>query len=122
MANQKRNKSSTPIKVGKEDDEDSLVSAHSASRLQKKANLELIWQKANSINGIRKMNMLFKQERRILTALDANEQITPDYWQVCESFIEMIEVKQLENLRILTQDSDQHDNVLENIKSDINFH
>ena len=31
------------MKFGKEDDEDSLVSGHSASRLQKKANLELVW-------------------------------------------------------------------------------
>ena len=51
-------------KFGKEDDEDSFVSGHSASRLEKLANLELVWQKANSINGIRKMNMLFKDERR----------------------------------------------------------
>ena len=41
-----------------------------------------------------------------MTALDANEQITDEYWQVCETFIEMIEVKQNENLRMLTQDSD----------------
>ena len=47
----------TDGKFGKEDDADSLVSGHSASRLQKKANLEVVWQKANSINGIRKMNM-----------------------------------------------------------------
>jgi len=70
-----------------------LVSTHSASRLQKKTNLELIWQKANSINGIRKMNMLFKQERRAVAALDANEIITQEYWQICETFIQMIEVK-----------------------------
>ena len=43
------------------------------SRLQKKANLELVWQKSNSINGIRKMNMLFKEERCAVTALDSNE-------------------------------------------------
>jgi len=30
-------------KFGKEDDVDSLVSGHSASRLEKKANLELVW-------------------------------------------------------------------------------
>lgn len=83
-AYQKRPDGFSPTKVGKEDDDDSLVSTHSVSRLQKKANLELIWQKANSINGIRKMNMQFKQERRNLTALDANENITQDYWQVCE--------------------------------------
>lgn len=81
------NNDGTPAKFGKEDDADSLVSGHSASRLQKKANLELIWQKANSINGIRKMNMLFKEERRAVTALDANESITREYQQVCETFI-----------------------------------
>ena len=77
----------SPAKFGQEDDVDSLVSGHSASRLQKKANLELIWQKANSINGIRKMNMLFKEERRAVTALDSEENITREYWQVCETFI-----------------------------------
>ena len=51
-------------RFGKEDDQDSYVSGHSASRLEKLANLELVWQKANSINGIRKLNMLFKEERR----------------------------------------------------------
>ena len=30
-------------KFGKEDDQDSMVSGHSMSRLQKKANLELVW-------------------------------------------------------------------------------
>ena len=30
-------------KFGKEDDQDSWVSGHSMSRLQKKANLELVW-------------------------------------------------------------------------------
>ena len=96
----------TKRKFGKEDDQDSLVSGHSMSTLQKKANLELVWQKANSINGIRKMNQLFKEERRAVTALDANGIITREYWQVCETFIQMIEVKQSENLRMLTQNSD----------------
>ena len=63
------------------------MSGHSASRLQKKANLEVVWQKANSINGIRKLNMMFKEERRSIQALDQNEQITAEYWQVCETFI-----------------------------------
>ena len=64
-----------------------MVSRHSMSRLQKKANLETVWQKANSINGIRKLNMMFKEERRSITALDEDEHITEDYWQVCETFI-----------------------------------
>ena len=81
------NNDGTPQKFGKEDDADSLVSGHSASRLLQKANLELIWQKANSINGIRKMNMLFKEERRAVTALEANDQITEEYLQICETFL-----------------------------------
>ena len=44
-------------KFGKENDEDSLVSGHTANRLVLKENLELVWQKANSISGIRKMNI-----------------------------------------------------------------
>lgn len=109
-------------KFGKEDDVDSLVSGHSASRLEKKANLELVWQKANSINGIRKMSMLFKEERRDVKALDVNEEITQDYWQVCETFLQMIELKQSENLKMLTQNSDFQERVFENIKSEINTH
>ena len=74
-------------RFGKEDDADSAVSGHSNSRLEKKANLEIVWQKANSINGIRKMNILFKEERRQVTPIDANDQITREYWQICDSFI-----------------------------------
>ena len=51
-------------RFGKVEDNDSLVSGHSGSMLTRKTNLELVWQKANSINGIRKMNMQFKEERR----------------------------------------------------------
>ena len=69
--------------------------------------MELIWQKANSINGIRKMNMSFKEERRrVFSTLDANDKITDDYWYICESFIQMMEVKQSANLRILTANSE----------------
>jgi len=53
--------------------------------LEKKGNLELVWQKANSINGIRKLNMNFKEERRAIgSPLDEEGQITRDYWQVCD--------------------------------------
>lgn len=93
------------MKKGEKQDDDSLISGHSASRLEKKSNLELIWQKCNSINGIRKMNMLFKEERRAVTALDADGIITAEYWQVCDQFNQMIEVKQIENLKLLTKDS-----------------
>ena len=92
------------------------------SRLQKKANLETVWQKANSINGIRKMNMMFKEERRSITALDEDEHIREEYWQVCETFIQMIEIKQTENLKMLTHDVEQQERVIENIKSEINTH
>ena len=68
------------------------------------------------------MNQLFKEERRAVTALDNNGCITREYWQVCETFIQMIEVKQSENLRMLTQNSDFQERVFENIKSEINTH
>ena len=67
---------------------DSVVSYQSASQLHNKANLELIWQKVNAINGIRKMNMQFKDERRATgAALDKNHHIRSEYWQVCETFL-----------------------------------
>ena len=56
--------------VVKENDDDSMVSIHHDNRLILKENLELVWQKANSISGIRKMNIQFKEERRQIKALD----------------------------------------------------
>jgi len=52
-----------------------------------------VWQKCNSINGIRKMNLLFKEERRAVKALDEDGRITEEYWQVCDQFNQMIEIK-----------------------------
>ena len=57
-----------------------------------------------------------------MQARDAGEQITTGYWHVCESFIQMIEVKQNENLRMLTSNSEQQELIFENIKSEINTH
>ena len=55
----------------------------------------MIWQKVNSINGIRKMNMMFKEERRTINAaLDIDKRINSDYWQVCETFLQLLELKQ----------------------------
>ena len=53
-------------------------------KLDKKATLELMWQKANSISGIRKLNMNFKEERRSVEPLESDGTISADYWQVCE--------------------------------------
>ena len=64
----------------------------------------MIWQKVNSINGIRKMNMMFKEERRTINAaLDIDKRINSDYWQVCETFLQLLELKQIENIKILTK-------------------
>ena len=64
----------------------------------------MIWQKVNSINGIRKMNMMFKEERRMVNAaLDIDKRINSDYWQVCETFLQLLELKQIENIKILTK-------------------
>lgn len=109
-------------KFGKEEDNDSLVSGHSLSRLQKKSNLEIVWQKANSISGIRRLNMMFKEERRSVKALDEEELITAEYMQVCDTFLQMIELKQNENLKMLTQKVEQRERIFENIKSEINKH
>ena len=54
----------------KENLDDSLASIVQDSRLVVKENLELVWQKANSISGIRKLNIQFKEERRLVKALD----------------------------------------------------
>ena len=62
--------------------------------MQRKANLELVWQKANSINGIRKMNMQFKEERRAIVPLNQYLEITEEYWNTCETFIQLMEIKQ----------------------------
>ena len=64
----------------------------------------MIWQKVNSINGIHKMNMMFKEERRMVNAaLDIDKRINSDYWQVCETFLQLLELKQIENIKILTK-------------------
>ena len=68
------------------------------------------------------MTQQFKEERRAVTALDANGVITREYWDVCETFIQMIELKQSENLRMLTEKVDFQERVFENIKSEINHH
>ena len=68
------------------------------------------------------MTQQFKEERRAITALDANGVITRDYWDCCETFIQTLELKQSENLRMLTANSDFQERVFENIKSEINHH
>jgi len=52
-------------------------------RLSKKNHLELLLQKANSISGIRKMNMQFKEERRAIKPLEGYL-ITETYWKLSE--------------------------------------
>ena len=66
--------------------------------------------------------MMFKEERRGVTALDDEGKITRDYMQVCETFLQMIELKQAENLKALTAKVEQRERIFENIKSEINKH
>lgn len=102
-------------------DQDSQVStAYSPSQIMKKHALEQIWQKANSINGIRKLNMNFKDERRQVEPLDADGYITTDYWQVCEQFLQMLDIKQSENLKQLIREYEDPGRITESIKSEIN--
>lgn len=46
------------------------ISPQIVSKLSRQQHLELLLQKANSISGIRKMNMQFKEERRGLKFFD----------------------------------------------------
>ena len=51
--------------INADDEVDSVVSdKQNYIKITRKSHLELLLQKANSISGIRKMNMQFKQERR----------------------------------------------------------
>ena len=65
---------------------DSEVSKHTQGRLLRKNHLEILVQKANSIGGIRKMNLQFKEERRAVRALDRNK-IRAEYWEICAQFL-----------------------------------
>ena len=64
------------------------------------------------------MNIQFKEERRQIESLNAYGQISTEYWQICEMFLQLIEIKQSENLRKLAQ-TNQPDKVMENIKTEI---
>ena len=64
--------------------------------------------------------MNFKEERRQFEPLDAEGLITSDYWQVCEQFLQMLDIKQSENLKLLLKDAEDQGRITENIKSEIN--
>jgi len=100
------NQNGTPSNSQKHEDSRASPS-NLPAKLEKKANLELVWQKANSINGIRKLYMSFKEERRLVSdAIDENDEISREYWQVCDQFLQMLELKQAENLSMLLKEAD----------------
>ena len=86
-----------------DDDVDSVVSNEQTfTKITRKSHLELLLQKANSISGIRKMNMQFKQERREMRRFktkispegyEHRSTITKQYWNLCQDFLEMMEIK-----------------------------
>jgi hypothetical protein len=39
------------------------------------------------------MNMQFKEERRAIVALNQYLEITEEYWNTCETFIQLMEIK-----------------------------
>lgn len=64
--------------------------------------------------------MDFKEQRRMVTqALDQYGQITREYWDVCDSFLQMLDLKQSENLRMLLKGAADQERIQENIKSEI---
>ena len=107
-------------------DSESLHSGHSNSRLTKKGHLEMLLQKANSISGIRKMNMQFKQERRLTDAFYQKDStkspsiIRRSYWDICEQFLELMEIKRAANLQTLTSQQ-QTDKLLDDIRTEVDY-
>ena len=81
------------------------LSPTKAKRLSRTEHLELLLQKANSISGIRKMNMQFKEERRALKPFEQNDdrrqntRISRDYWDLCQQFLQLMDVKRANNLK-----------------------
>lgn len=71
-------------------EEDSQISERQEAYVKTMRNeqLEQLLQKANSISGIRKMNMQFKEERRSVRALaPGTHRIEQDYWDICQQFL-----------------------------------
>lgn len=76
-----------------DDEVDSVVSnQQNYTKITRKSHLELLLQKANSISGIRKMNMQFKQERREVKCFktkispegyEHRATLTKQYWNLC---------------------------------------
>jgi len=62
------------------------VSYATASKPTRTFHLEQLLQKANSINGIRKLNMQFKVQRRAIKALELDDLISQKYWVLCVDF------------------------------------
>ena len=114
-------RSARPSKVGTREGDNSIVSTHSVGRLNKKNHLELLLQKANSIGGIRKLNMQFKAERRDgkVKALDGYR-IRDQYWKICEDFLELMELKRRENLQQLSNTNDLA-TLLENVRTEVDY-
>ena len=67
--------------------------------------MEMQVQKANSISGIRKLNLQFKIERREMDVCEKNDRgedtniITEDFFNMCLSFLQILETKVIENLK-----------------------
>ncbi len=108
--------------------DDSMIT-QSFSTKPRVAHLELLLQKANSISGIRKMNMQFKLERRQIAPFKQEHNqlgylndsvLAEDYWNLCSTFIEMMELKRQRNVKLLSQ-ATNFDLLYENIKSEVDF-
>lgn len=74
--------------------------------------------------------MQFKQERRDVKKFKTGEvakngqpldgALTEEYWALCSSFLEMMEVKRTQNLKTLSN-TKNFDLLFENIKSEVDF-
>lgn len=104
--------------------DDSVVTQGFASK-PRLAHLELLLQKANSISGIRKMNMQFKLERRQMqpfkpSTYEGDFAISEEYWNLCSTFLEMMELKRQRNVQVLSKTTN-FDLLYQNIRSEVDF-
>ena len=60
--------------------------------------MQRLVQRANSVNGIRKMNLQFKEERRSVEERLEGMFITKEYFTVCDDFLTTLNMKRTANL------------------------
>lgn len=105
---------------GRTDSISNLWTNPDVSKQARIAHFEMLLQKANSINGIRRLNMKFKTERRQVKIFDSEQQITDSYWQLCDEYLQLMEHTRRKNLETLFETKNVN-SLLESLRSEIDF-